>query len=116
MKTMYGVTYAQLNNLTASELNEHMAVFTANQVREAILKVNPAENKDDMEKFLSIYMKYAVELYNEILTDELYAKQRYIYDTEERFNVAADMSVHMGNLSILVQQLMEKVLDELHNG
>jgi hypothetical protein len=108
MKTMYGVTYAQLNNLTASELNEHMAVFTANQVREAILKVNPAENKDDMEKFLSIYMKYAV--------DELYAKQRYIYDTEERFNVAADMSVHMGNLSILVQQLMEKVLDELHNG
>ena len=114
MKKLLGITYAQLQNLTTAELNEQIAIFTTNQVREAITKEWPAdEGKGKLEKFLSVYLRRALELYNSKFDDELYANQRFLYDTEERFNRAADMTDRMGNIGILVGDLMNKVMEEL---
>src|SRR5579859_2057809 len=113
MKTLYGITFAQLNNLTTAQLNEHMAVYTTNQVREAITETWPADGKSQIEEFLSVYKKHLLELFHNKFDDELYAGQRTLYNTEERFNFAVDMTARMGNVSTLVGGLMDKVMEEL---
>ena len=113
MKTLYGITYAQLQNLTTAELNEHMAAYATNQVRETLANLWATQPKNKSEKFLSIYMRHLLAMFNSKFDDELYAGQRALFDTEERFNFAADMTDRMGNIGILVNGMMERVMEEL---
>lgn len=115
MKTLFGITYAQLSNLTTLELNEYLAVFAANEVREAITQLWPLDEPVKIEKFLAVYMRHSSELFNSKFDDALYTDMRSLYETEERFNLACSMTDRMGNIGVLVQGMMSKVLEELND-
>lgn len=113
MKTLFGLTYAQLNTLTTSEMNEYVALHTVNQVRGNIAEAFPSDDGKEAEKFLAIYLRHVLDLYNSKFDDALYANIRSLYDTEERFNLAAYMTEDMGNIATLVQGMMVKVFEEM---
>jgi hypothetical protein len=74
----------------------------------------PKEVEDKIsEKFMPIATKRMAEVFQLHLTDRHYAAQRILYDTEERFDLAADMMVEMGNASAISSQMMQLIHEDL---
>jgi hypothetical protein len=109
MKTLYGFTFIQLHSCTVDELTDFMAVYSANQVREAIQPIL-SEEKANTEKFLSVYAKRLSIAFHNILGDRAFIHMRKVYDTEEKFDEAADLIESMGMIS---QGIMAKVFEDL---
>lgn len=108
MRTLNGLTYAQLFTLTADELNEYQAVFTTNEIRSVMHGVIPiGKNGQSLEdKFLEIMVNRLAIMFKELFNEEHYAMMRVIYDTEEKFNFSSDLAARLGNIGMAVQSMM----------
>jgi len=117
MKTINGITFAQLHNLQPAELNEYLASFTTLQTKE-YLTSDTCPFAEEMKRhftdeYFTILSQGMLEAFNQFLTDEIYAGMRKLYDTEERFDIAADMMSSFGNMAGVAQEVSTKMFDRL---
>ena len=111
MKTLLGMTYAQLNTLNNEELNKILVKYTLEKIRFSM-----TQNLKD-ERFVNLYCDRALpklqKIYTEFFTDEMYDFQRLVYDTEEKFNKASDMEQSMIGISAIVGNMTGELMQEM---
>jgi hypothetical protein len=111
MKTLNGITYVQLKTLTTAELNALCAAYAASQVFIAMESSGFADEgeRDFADKFMQIFTRRAEEMFNEKVTDKIYSMMRILYDTEEKFDMASEMTTEMGNIAMMTQKMMKQI-------
>lgn len=110
-KVLMGFTFAQLHGLMVDELNTYVMSFTLNQMRKNPQFVEGMGDK--MGPFMKAMVKHGVPALSDLLDETAYEHMRKVYDTEEKFNGACDLADRMGNMSVRINALVEKVGAEM---
>lgn len=116
IKTFYGFTFEQLHGCAPEELCDYMAAYAGAQVLEALKEMLPKEMFEaKIEKFLQIYTREVSTLFNKLIAEKVFPHMRKIYDTEEKFDDAADLVRAMGNIGLIANNLMNEVMTKVMN-
>lgn len=101
-KTLFGLEYLQLKNLTAEELNDYVAVNVINSVREVADDVPPSILEEVLAKALPIVAQH----FNDNFTEaKFYGPLRHIFDTEEKFRMWVSLDhLHLTTMTAAAQQ------------
>jgi hypothetical protein len=111
MKTLAGITYKQLLNLSVEEINDYQIAFLLNNLKQVFAwQPIPEELR---VKLLETARKSLISIYSKLMTEDHYQKVRLIYDTEERFDLAVDMQGIQAGLGVEIQAMVTNMLKDI---
>jgi hypothetical protein len=105
-KTINGFTFQQLHSLDIVMLNEIQSVLCIAEIRKNIVNAIPVNVVDKLLYLMQVRLE---DLFNRVLDEKMYAGLKQLYDTEERFDITADMMATMGSISAMIIPLMHEV-------
>lgn len=111
MKTVLGMTYAQLHSAGTDELNELVVQNIMRNVRS-----NFAKNGTDQgftDAYCAKLLPKLQEYYQTKMGHEMYNLQRMLYDTEEKFNVAADVEKKLSDATFEIGKMTATITMEM---
>lgn len=115
-KTLMGITFHQLHENTVEELNRVQAAIYSDSLREVL----EAEGFDGQDGRLKDFLEMTTERISNMLgttfNKEYYEGLRQVYDTENRFALAALLMEKTQVLGPLISDLMDEILSDFEKG
>jgi hypothetical protein len=115
MKTLFGLTFQQLHSLSPEQINDIQTTFAIDQIRGQMSSGSQMQDPDFpifLKEFLERVEPRVRTLLQTVCDEDYYVKVRSLYDTEERFNLASDMSAVLTSIPVKVQELLAGAVDE----
>jgi hypothetical protein len=113
MKTLFGITFEQLHGLTVEELQDYTIAFTINASRQSMALAELPLPATVLQKYQSSANKKLASVVQTFQTDEYYDILRKLYDTQERFDLAATLSDQATEISQAMQKMVQELTEDM---